>query len=199
MLKETINQYLQDQIKNNSKVIKLFRDEKEYAEQYRLLPDGVTVEEIEPLSRFDEAYIERGNKLTDDVIAKETNAFLKLPIDYFKKHINEFMFVESKWLEFVRVDAISFEIDDVFGTYDVMLGLRFPKKLGTTIKDQLRNQLQSNGATFDLMFNNEDGLWDLNFSLEHVDGFKEELTIGQAYVIIYSFLFTLVKNIEENW
>ena len=150
------------------------------------------------LLSFDDTYIERIDKETEEVLAKETTEFLKEPIDYFKKHKNEFLFVESKYYEKVRTDAVSFEVDDAFGTYDVMLGLRFPKKYASKIKEQLEKQLETEEAPFDLIFNGEDGLWDLNFTLNYISGFREDMTIGEAYSLIYSFLYELVEAVAEN-
>lgn len=200
MLKERFTQYIQDQLKNNQGLqsIKMYKEEKEYAQKHHLLPEGITIEEINPISRFDDAYLERADKATDDVLAKETKDFLKQPISYFNTHKNEFLYVESKWFEYVHAEAVSFEVDDVFGTYDVMVGLKFPKKFAATIKEQLRKQLETDETPFDLMFNNEDGLWDLNFALNHVADFKEDMTVGEAYSLIYTFLFTLAEAVEEK-
>ncbi|HHW37213.1 MAG TPA: branched-chain amino acid aminotransferase [Bacillales bacterium] len=146
---------------------------------------------------FDDAHIERIDKETEEVLAKETIEFLKEPIDYFKKHKNEFLYVESKSFDKVRTDAVSFEVDDAFGTYDVMLGLKLQKKHASKIKEQLGKQLETEEAQFDLIFNGEDGLWDLNFTFNHVTGFKEDMTIGAAYGLIFSFLHELVAAIAE--
>lgn len=151
------------------------------------------------LLSFDDAYIERIDKETEEVLAKETKEFLKQPIEYFKKHKNEFLFVESEEFNKVRSDAVSFEVDDAFGTYDVMLGLKLQKKYGAAIKEQLRKQLELNemeDAPFDLMFNGDDGLWDFNFTLNQVPGFSEEMTVGDAYALIFSFLLGLVEAVQ---
>lgn len=151
------------------------------------------------LLSFDDAYIERIDKETEEVLANETKEFLKQPIEYFKNHKNEFLFVESQEFNKVRTDAVSFEVDDAFGTYDVMLGLKFQKKFASAIREQFRKQLELNetdDAPFDLIFNAEDGLWDLNFTLNHVPGFSEEMTVGEAYGLIYSFLLELVVAVE---
>lgn len=156
------------------------------------------VSEMNSLLSFDDAYIERIDKETEEVLAKETTEFLKQTIGYFKKHKNEFLFVESKSFDKVRTDSVSFEVDNAFGTYDVMLGLKFPKKYASKIKKQLKKQLETEEAPFDLMFNGDDGLWDLNFTFNYVSGFKEDMTIGEAYGLIFSFLHKLVGAVAEN-
>ncbi|WP_458413239.1 branched-chain amino acid aminotransferase [Schinkia sp. CFF1] len=146
---------------------------------------------------FNDAYIERIDKMTEETLAKENAEFFQQPIAYFKKHKNEFLYVESNKFELIKVDAVSIEVDDVFGTYDVMLGLKLPKKMGSTIKSELKSQLENENSTFDLLFNGEDGLWDLNFSLNDIAGFKEEMTIGEAYSLIYGFLSSIVKAVAK--
>ncbi|WP_449536275.1 hypothetical protein [Ferdinandcohnia sp. Marseille-Q9671] len=47
-----------------------------------------------------------------------------------------------------------------------------------------------------MMFNQNDGLWDLNFALNYVNGFIEEMSFEEAYRLIYRFLFTLVERTE---
>lgn len=145
---------------------------------------------------LEDAYIERCNKETEELIAKETHSFLSQPLDYLKKHNKEFLYIESKHFEEIHVDAVSLEADDVFGTYDVMLGLRLQKKFGNALKEELNHNLKGNDAKFDLLFSNEDGLWDLNFALNYVEGFNEALSIGEAYKLIHQFLVKLVEKIK---
>lgn len=191
---------LKNQVKNlisSMEKPELFKEEKEYAEKYLLLPDHVSIEEKDPESRFLDAYIERSDKESEEVIQVEDESFLKQPIGYLKKQMNEFIYLESNWFELIGVDAISLEVDDVFGTYDVMLGLKLQKKLESLIKAALNESLQDE-AKFDLMFSSDDGLWNLNFDLDSVEGFKEDMTIGEAFQLIYQFLFKLVAAVEEN-
>jgi hypothetical protein len=148
--------------------------------------------------QFANAYIERCDKETEELISEENAAFLEQPLEYLKKHKNEFIYVELEWLNSFRVDALSLELDDVFGTYDVMLGLKLQKKYDSLLREQLNRQLSGEEPKFDLMFNRDDGLWDLNFSLNYVDGFNEEISIGDACVIIYHFLSKLVDQIKSN-
>lgn len=176
----------------------MYQEEMEFAEKHYLIPENITVLELASISRFNDAYMERIDKTTEEVLAKETADFLHQPIDYFNKHKNEFLYVESKWFEIIRVEAISFEVDDVFGTYDVMLGLRLPKKMANTIKSTLKEKLKNENSTFDLLFSNEDGLWDLNFSLNDVPGFREDLQVWEAFCLIYTFLFELVEAVAVS-
>lgn len=106
--------------------------------------------------------------------------------------------MESKWFDLIGVDAVAFEADDVFGTYDVMLGLKLQKKFEPSIKEFLQNSLHNDGAKFDLMFDQGDGLWSLNFALNFVEGFNEEMSMREAYGLIYQFLFKLDEAVEQK-
>lgn len=147
---------------------------------------------------FSDAYIERCDKETEKVITEETSSFLTQPIKHLQIHKNEFIYLESELFEKSKIDAVSLEVDDAFCTYDVMVGLKLQKKFEATIRTYLQKELNGDGAKFDLIFNHDDGLWDLNFTLDFVDGFNNELSIGEAYSLIYNFLTKLVKVIEDD-
>ncbi|MGA9226703.1 MAG: branched-chain amino acid aminotransferase [Mesobacillus sp.] len=201
MLKKQMELYLARKINEASSkgVIELHSEEKEFADRKGLLEgaeDPIT--ELPQEERFKGAYIERGNKETEEFLGKESADFLMQPISYFQKHKNEFMYVESEWWEIVGVDAVSFEADDVFGTYDVMLGLKLQKKYDSGIKSYLKENLLGDGEGFDLMFDSNEGIWSLNFALNGVKGYAEDLTISEAYLLIYGFLFRLAEWVEGN-
>lgn len=156
------------------------------------------IQEKDSSNRFEDAYIERCDKETENMIRNESSLFLTQPLDYLKKQKNEFIYLESHWFEGIRVEAVSVEADDVFGTYDVMLGLKLQKKYEKSIKEFLNANLNGDEAKFDLMFSHDDGLWNLNFALNYAEGFQEDITIGEAFQLIYHFLFKLVEAIAEN-
>lgn len=192
MLKKQVSKVLKNQLENTKKNelhIELFKEEKDYVEKFNLIPDEVkekvTLIEKNSGERFIEAYIERSDKESEQLISTEGVSFLKQPLDLLKKHKNEFVYVESENLDLIGVDAIAIEVDDVFGTYDVMIGLKLQKKLQKQIKDQLNQTLNGEGPTFDLMFSQEDGLWNLNFALNDVQGYREDLLMGEAFNLIY--------------
>ncbi|MDQ1145791.1 hypothetical protein QE429_002618 [Bacillus sp. SORGH_AS 510] len=145
---------------------------------------------------FSDAYIERCDKETENMIKIETEAFLSQALTYLKKNKKEFIYLESKWFDEIGVEAISLEVDDVFATYDVMLGLKLQKKFDKSIRSYLDTNLQGKDAKFDLMFSQEDGLWNLNFTLNYVEGFKEEMPLSEAFKLIYQFLFKLVDTVK---
>lgn len=145
-----------------------------------------------------DAYIERLDKETEEVLGKETASFLEQNITYFKNHLNEFMYLESPAFEQIGVDAVSFEVDDVFRTYSILLGLKLQKKYQPSIKEFLNANLRGEDAKVSLMFNGDDGLWDLNLSLDHVEGFHEDMTIGEAYQVVYQLISELVGSVKSN-
>ncbi|WP_286232129.1 branched-chain amino acid aminotransferase [Neobacillus mesonae] len=193
MLKEKLIQYINEQSRNE---LKVFKEEKEYLTKHHLTDFPIV--EIEPEQRFSDAYIERCDKASEDLIGNESASFLTQPLVYLYKHKNEFVYVESKWFDFVNVDAVSIELDDVFGTYDVMLGLKLQKKYSLKLRTFLEHHLHGEKANYDFMFNQQEGLWDLNFALNAVDGFDENMTIGEGLQMIYRLLFQLTEAMEEN-
>ncbi|MDR7236809.1 branched-chain amino acid aminotransferase [Neobacillus drentensis] len=196
MLKDQIKHYITEQQNSpNGKSITIFKEEKEYVEKNNL-GENVQFSEKDPSTRFADAYIERCDKETENMIKNESSSFLAQRLDYLKKHKNEFIYLESIWFDLIGVEAISVEADDVFGTYDVMLGLKLQKKFEKTLKENLNSLLHGDEAKFDLMFSLEDGLWNLNFALNYVEGFQEEITVGEAFQLIYRFLFQLVEAVE---
>lgn len=188
MIKNKVQQYISE-----NKAV--FKEEKEYAEKHQLV-GNLQLEEKDPGERFVDTYIERCDKQTENMIRQESSGFLAQPLVYLKKHKNEFIYLESQWFDFVRVDAVSLEVDDVFGSYDVMLGLKLQKKLANPIREYLNHHLQGDEAKFDLLFSQDDGLWDLNFALNDVDGYDESMSIGEGLQLIYRFLFKLIEAIE---
>jgi hypothetical protein len=204
MLYDRMKIYIIEEIRKQSdgvKEIHLHKEEKEYAERHQLLPNelsDLSLIEKNAEKRFNDANIERCDKETETIIAEESSKFLNQPITYLKEHTNEFIYLESAWFDLVAADAISLEWDDVFGRYGVLLGLKLQKKFQSEIKKYLANELNGEEAPFEILFSDADGLWDLNFTLNYLKGYTEQSTIGDAYSLIYSFLFQLAESIETN-
>jgi hypothetical protein len=196
VLRDRVEKYITNLKNEDLKVIKLYEEEKEYSERHQLISEDIEL--ISKSTRFEDAYIERSEKELENMIAEESSTFLNQPIDYLKQHKNEFIYIESSWFDIIGVDAVSLEMDDLFGVYDVMLGLKLQKKYDKALKANLKNQLAGDEANFDLMFNAPDGLWNLNFALNYVEGFKEDMSLSEAYSLIYAFLFKLVEAVEEE-
>ncbi|MGF7015637.1 branched-chain amino acid aminotransferase [Ornithinibacillus bavariensis] len=198
MLHKRMKQYISSELMSEKHKVEIYQEEKEFIKKYDLISNDITLIEKDPTTRFLDAYIERCNKETEETIAKESFVFLEQPIDYLQKHKNEFLYLESNWLELIGVDAISLEVSDVFGTYDVMVGLQLQKKHEISLKENLSKELHGDEARFELIFNQKDGMWDLNFALNYVQGFNEEMSLEEAYRLIYRFIFKLVERVEEG-
>ncbi|MFF2456940.1 branched-chain amino acid aminotransferase [Peribacillus simplex] len=196
MLKKQMESYISKSV--TEKKVELFKEEKDYVEKHKLIADDIIIVEKENASRFTDAYMERSNKESEELISEENSAFLSQPIEYLKKNKDEFLYFESQWFELIGVEALSLENDDVFGTYNAMFGLKFQKKMGEVLKAYLTKELQGGIGSFSLMFNQGDGLWDVNFALDNLKGFKENLSLEEAFNLIYHFLFSLVQTIEED-
>lgn len=205
MLHNRMKQYISSELMSEAHqatpsliTVEIYQEEKEYINKYELISKDVTFIEKDPTTRFLNASIERCDKATEETLSKESFVFLEQPIDYLQKQKNEFLFLESNWMELIGVDAISLEMNDVFGTYDVMLGLQLQKKFELSLKENLSKGLHGDEARFELIFNQSDGLWDLNFALNYVNGFEDDMSLEKAYRLIYQFLFKLVERTEEE-
>ena len=148
-------------------------------------------------SRFSDAILERCEKDTVALIIVETSKFLDEKINHLKTHIEEFLYVESNSFDLVGVDAISLEVDDVFKTYTAMFGLKMKKKYESAIKEYLDANLTGEAGKYSVVFSGKDGLFDLNFALDYATGFNEDMTLLEAYDLIYSFVFSMVAEIED--
>ena len=180
--------------------VELFEEEKKYIENNGLLHEqqlsGLPVKEA--TTRFSDAYIERSLKETDERISTEAGSFLEKPINYLKENMAEFIYVESKWFDVIGLDALSLEVDDVFGTYEAMFGLKLKKNEETKIREYVKERGVGEPTKYNLMFNQQDGLWDMNLTLDHIKGFEEKMSIGEALCFIYEYLFRLVEGIEKR-
>ncbi len=197
MLKDEVQKLLNQ----DGTQIELFEEEKEYLEHHHLLPEDSKIVGLKidsPTTRFSDAYIERSQKETDEMITSESASFLDQPITYLKDNKAEFIYIESKWFDIIRIDAISLEVDDVFGTYDAMFGLKLKKNEETTIREYVKENIVSEEAKYNLMFNQQDGLWDVNLTLDQINGFTETISIGGVLRLVYKFLFKLVEKVENR-
>jgi hypothetical protein len=146
---------------------------------------------------FSSAYFELCNKESDTVVIQNDHSILGKKITYIKEVKSEFLFIESEYFEQIGVDSVSLELDDLFGTYNVMLGVKLQKKYSSTLRSILNNELKEEEPMFSLLFNSDDGLWDLNFPLNNVEGFSEQLEISDAIILIYNFMKNLVCKVKS--
>lgn len=193
-----MSRYISELIQNDSKKIELYKVEKHYAERHNLIPADMEVITKENTTRFQDAYVERCEKETIALIIVETPKFLEEKIEHLKSRQEEFLYVESKFFDLVGVDALSMEIDDVFGTYTALFGLKMNKQQETAIKTYVDNHVSGEIGRFSVAFSGQDNLWNMNIAMNYIEGFKEEMTFLEAYELVYSFIFQMVETIEEN-
>ncbi|MCY9020262.1 hypothetical protein MOF32_19410 [Priestia megaterium] len=199
MLQSNIQTYIEKEMSVQGQSLSLYQEEKEYALQKELVPQNLMIEEKEASLRFKDSYIERVDKESDELVAEESPlSFLDTPISYLKEHRSEFLYIESKWFEFIKLDGCSFEVDDVFGTYKVLTGLHMQKKFGSLLKQFFAKELNESPTSVQLLFNDKDGLWDVNIELDAIKEFNEKMSIGEALVLTYRFFFHLVEYVENE-
>ncbi|MFJ7826343.1 branched-chain amino acid aminotransferase [Psychrobacillus sp. NPDC096623] len=145
---------------------------------------------------FYEAIIERYNKETDELIAKETNEFLQNPLTFYKENLQEYTFLETKVLDDVSVDAIAIEYDEVFEVYTAMFGLFIQKKYTNEIRAFLDEHYNAEKMQYSIMFAGNEGLWEINLPIDYLKGFNDSFTIEEAYQFLYAIIFKLVASIK---
>jgi hypothetical protein len=146
---------------------------------------------------FEELSIERCEKESDELIKKESVSFLKELLGYLNSHKNEYIFLEADWFDAIRIDGLTLEKDDVFGNYDAMFGLKLQKKYRKDMEAFLDRTLQGE-KSYDLLFNGEDGLWDVNISINDLPSYKEDMSLMDAIEKIYVYLFELIEETAEK-
>lgn len=196
MLRKQMEHYVGE--KRVSSPIALYKEEKDYVETHSLLEGGIEIVEKDARFRFADAYIERSDKESEELIAIETAAFLAQPVAYLQQHKQEFIYLESPSFELIGVDSICLEMDDLFGGYQALFGLKLQKKFNQAIREYLQANLQGDAPKFALLFNAPDGLWDVNIPLHDIKGFREDLSLEEAYQLIYRFLFALGEAMEGD-
>lgn len=148
---------------------------------------------IKEEARFGDVYIERVDKESENMIQTENASFLNTPLTYVKKHQKEFIYIESKWFDVVKVDGLAIEWDEVFQTYTVLFGLKRPKKDTNILKDILS---PLNGGQ--LQFNGQDGLFDVNLQLLELEDIHEDTAFIDVISAVYRFLFHMIIQLEIN-
>ncbi|MEK3808757.1 hypothetical protein MHB63_19710 [Bacillus sp. FSL H8-0547] len=198
MLQSKMKTYIQHLIDEKPDAIGIYTTEKMYAEKNGFLPEHVKLEEPD-LPRFAEAYLERVNKETEELISAENpESFLKEKGSYARVNKSEFIYIESDWFDYVGAENISFEHDDVFSTYKFLLGLKYKKAKGTALKEYFLQKAGGNSEKFEVLFNDKDGMWDVNFDCSLLADFSEEDALEEIFEKLYSFLFQLAEALEKN-
>lgn len=189
--------YLEQQAKTDEPLF-FFTEEKNYLLEHSFAIDKELQEKNTP-ERFQNIYLELANKETDETIEENVDsAFLSTEIHYFEKKIEEYLYVESDAFSIVGLESLSLEVDSVFRTYEGIFGLKIPKKAEGAIRSFFEKTLAGDHTTYNLMFNAQDGMWDVNLPIEAIPGFSKQMNIGDLLQLIYLFLFQLGEELEKK-
>ena len=139
--------------------------------------------------------VERCHKETEETLAVEQAAFLQQPITYFKKEIEQFLYIGANEFETVKMDAVVIEFDEMFKVHTALFGLAIQKKYSQALKTYLRDNLKGMLGSSSAMFNGDEGLWEVNVAFEAMEGFTGEETIEQAIEKLIAFVSTMLKDV----
>ncbi|WP_445506895.1 hypothetical protein [Niallia sp. 03190] len=195
MLKKQFQRYIENQ--NNQKH-PLFSEEKAYVFKQSLLGEAEIALADSP-ARFQNLYLELVNKESDETIQDNINLdFLSEKMNYFEQHLDHYLYLETDAFEIIGIDGLIFEVDSVFRTYEVIFGLKLPKKLGDAIRSYFNESIKKEGITYNLLFNDQEGLWEVNFPIEALNTFSKDMEINEALQLVYLFLFQMEDEIEDK-
>lgn len=183
-LQQYINQFDRDE------QIALFPIEQEYAKQQNVMDADSNVID----KRWTFTLIERCVKETEELKKEETAAFMEQPISFLSNNMDEFLYVESDHFDMIGVDGIALEVDDLFGTYTALFGLKLQKKWEAVIKSYLDEKLGE--KTYSALFSPQDGLWEINIPLDRLPTFNPEVSLQTAIDVTYQTVFELETVIE---
>ncbi|KAB7671211.1 branched-chain amino acid aminotransferase [Bacillus sp. B1-b2] len=156
------------------------------------------VEVVNSVDRFSDLYLELVNKETDETVESDLPySFLDSQMNYFEKNIENYLYIESSAFEIISAESFMIEVDSVFSTYELILGLQLPKKKEKDIRNYINANLQEESASFQLLFNDKDGLWELNLPLDKINGFDKNMTLAESIKLAYLFLFNLGIALER--
>jgi hypothetical protein len=136
-------------------------------------------------------------KETDELIRQESSVFLEESMEYLKSNENEYIFLETEEFGEIKIDGLSMELDDLFGHYDAMFGLKLQKKYREEIVSFFEGTLQGKKG-YNLLFNGEDGLWDVNLSINDLPAYHDNMKLREAVEEIYTYLSKLLEKISGN-
>jgi len=197
MLKKQIQTYIGEQAKTDGPIF-FFSEEKNYLLSHQLIEEE-KIEETNTPARFASLYLELANKETDESLNADMDAsFLQTKINYLAEKLEEYLYIETDAFSIIGVESLSLEVDSVFRTYEGIFGLKAPKKTEGAIRSFFEKTLEGDDITYNLMFNAQDGLWDVNLPIQAIPGFSAEMSIGDAIKLIYLFLFQLGEELEAK-
>lgn len=139
--------------------------------------------------------LERLNKETEELIAVADADFLQQPLSYFSQNQSEYVYVESPAFEALKMDAVVLEFDEAFEVPMALFGLRYKKSVSQKLKEFLKSNL-AQGLVSGAMFAGDEGIWEINISINAMNDYEENQTIEQTLQKLEAFVAQLVQAIE---
>lgn len=198
MLKQQIERYIHLALGAGEQTVALHDEMKGFAEKHRLIPDNVTVVAKDEAARFSDAYVERCEKGTSALVLVEIPLFLTEPITHLQKHSQEFVHVESESFRLLGINAVSLEFDEKTETYEVKLGFKAKPEADLPLRTYLAEGLVGIEPNYQISFSEEGNLWHIQFPLNGLARFDEEMTLLDAFENIYHFLYAFIETLEAG-
>lgn len=198
MLKQQIERYIHLALGAGEQTVALHDEMKDFAEKHRLIPDNVTVIAKNEAARFSDAYVERCEKRTSALILVEIPLFLTEPITHLQKHSQEFIHVESESFRLLGINAVSLEFDEQTETYVVKLSFKAKPEDDLPLRTYLEEGLAGIEPNYDISFLEEGNLWYVQFPLNGLARFDEDMTLLKAYEDIYHFFYAFIETLEAG-
>ncbi|QPC46491.1 hypothetical protein [Mangrovibacillus cuniculi] len=194
MLKKRYQEFLSQHSQQNVP-LQVSEQEYNYVNQYSEM-NATNLEVLEKPEKILSPYVERVEKETEETVKMMDETFLQQDFSFLYRKKSEYVYIESKWFDVIAMESLSIEVDDVFNNIELMFGLRLQKKKMDEIKSFLTDQLSLEKGRLSVLFNGQDGLFDINISLETLPNYQEEMSFSEILSALYDLLFTLHVDLE---
>ncbi|HEY4579058.1 MAG TPA: hypothetical protein VIG63_04290 [Savagea sp.] len=132
--------------------------------------------------------IERCHKETDEVIETLSKEALDTPMNQLEKWMDSFIYLESPHFDQLQMDCLTLEKDDVFLTYTALFGLHLPKDQQEFLKYYIETHTNPTLAKHAILYSDKDRMFDVNFTLDALEGFNAQLTIQETIDLLSAFM-----------
>ncbi|WP_332649060.1 hypothetical protein [Lysinibacillus sp. 54212] len=135
------------------------------------------------------------HKESEELISVGDVSLLNTSVQYVEEHPEQFLYIEASPFNEIKIDALVLEFDEAFKKPMALFGLKLQKKFGPAIQAYLKQELTED-AIFGAMFSGEDGLWEINLTLDGIKDYEPSQTIQQSIEAVYNFVDGLMKEVE---
>lgn len=194
MLQKRYQEFLTQHAQNGEK-LQVSEQEYNYVNQQTEINSSNLLVTENPLKLLS-SYVERVEKESEETIKVMDESFLQQDYSFLYRKKSEYVYIESDWFSVIGVESLSIEVDDVFTNIELMFGLKLQKKKENEIKTFFTEHLQAEKGRVSVLFNGQDGLFDINVSLEALPAFREEMSFSEIVTALYDLLFSLHLSLE---